>query len=122
MSEQTINSQSKDDRQAFYDAETRKVVAILAKADPEKIIRFGSSVWGRLNQDSDIDLCVLKQYTDSVIREKQRLRRLLSRYKYAYPVDVELHIYSPQEYEERLRRGDLFLREIAGGEVVYVRG
>ncbi len=89
----------------FYDQETRKVVEILKNADPEKIIRFGSSVWGTLSEDSDIDFCILKHLEDGSVREKQRLRRLLSRYEYAYPVDIELHVYSPEEYEERLRRG-----------------
>jgi predicted nucleotidyltransferase len=69
----------------FYDEETRKVVEILKRANPEKIIRFGSSVWGTLTEDSDIDLCVLKHLEDSSVREKQRLRRLLSQYEYAYP-------------------------------------
>jgi predicted nucleotidyltransferase len=105
----------------FYDEETRKVVEILKRANPEKIIRFGSSVWGTLTEDSDIDLCVLKHLEDSSVREKQRLRRLLSQYEYAYPVDIELHVYSSEEYEERLRRGNLFLKEIERGEVVYAR-
>ena len=105
----------------FYDEETRKVVEVLKKADPEKIIRFGSSVWGTLSEDSDIDLCVLKHLEDGSVQEKQRLRRLLSRYEYAYPVDIELHVYSPEEYKERLKKGSLFLREIERGEVVYAR-
>jgi predicted nucleotidyltransferase len=105
----------------FYDEETRKVVEILKKANPEKIIRFGSSVWGTLSEDSDIDFCILKHLEDDSVREKQRLRRLLSRHGYAYPVDIELHVYSPEEYEERLRKGSTFLREIEKGEVVYAR-
>jgi predicted nucleotidyltransferase len=105
----------------FFDEEARKVVEILKKADPEKIIRFGSSVWGPLSEDSDIDFCILKHLEDSSVREKQRLRRLLSRHGYAYPVDIELHVYSPEEYEERLRKGSIFLREIEKGEVVYAR-
>jgi hypothetical protein len=36
-------------------------------------------------------------------------------------VDIELHVYSSEEYEERLRRGNLFLKEIERGEVVYAR-
>lgn len=105
----------------FYDEETRKVVEILKRANPEKIIRFGSSVSGTLNEDSDIDLCVLKYLKDGSAREKQRLRRLLSQYEYTYPVDIELHVYSPEEYEEQLRKGSLFLREVERGEVVYAR-
>jgi predicted nucleotidyltransferase len=51
----------KDEKlRGFYDEETRKVVEILKKADPEKIIRFGSSVWGTLSEDSDIDFCISK--------------------------------------------------------------
>ena len=105
----------------FYEEETRKVVEILKRADPEKIIRFGSSVWGTPGTGSDLDLCVLKRLEDSPIREKQKLRRLLSIYHYDYPVDIDLRVYSPDEYEDRLKRGDLFLKEIERGEVVYAR-
>ena len=105
----------------LYAEETRKVVEILKKANPEKIIRFGSSVRGTPRENSDIDLCILKKPEGHPVREKQKLRRLLSQHHYDYPVDIDLHVYSPEEYEDRLRRGDFFVREIEQGEVVYVR-
>jgi predicted nucleotidyltransferase len=120
MGEKVAGARERQTRD-FFDEETRKVVEILKRADPEKIIRFGSSVWGPLGTSSDLDLCVLKRLEDSPIREKQKLRRLLSKYHYDYPVDIDLHVYSPDEYEDRLKRGDFFLKEIERGEVVYAR-
>jgi predicted nucleotidyltransferase len=47
------------EQQALYDEETRKLVEILKQADPQRVIRFGSSAGGKLHDESDIDLCVL---------------------------------------------------------------
>jgi len=116
-----VAKMEEENLRAFYDAETQRVVEILKKANPEKIIRFGSSVSGEMHRDSDIDLCIVKKIEGNHIREKQNLRRLLSKYHYDYPVDIDLHVYSSEEYEDRLRRGDFFLEEIEKGEVVYVR-
>jgi len=60
---------------AFYDAETRKVVEILKKAGPERIIRFGSVARGDLSPGSDLDLCVLikRDAREPQFRVKQRL-------------------------------------------------
>lgn len=67
MNEIWITKVEEEKLRQFYDEETRKVVGILKKADPEKTIRFGSSVWGTPGEDSDIDLCVLKHLEDSSV-------------------------------------------------------
>jgi len=121
MSEQTISSQAKDDRQAFYDAETRKVVEILKQANPERIIRFGSVARGTWGPDSDLDLCVLIDTDMPPFRVKQRLFKLLFAGRYRHPVSLDLHVYPPEEYHSRLAKGDPFLEEIERGEVVYAR-
>lgn len=120
MAEQVVVRES---REEFYDRETKKVVGILREADPAKIIRFGSSVKSKLHPESDLDLCVLIDWKDDRPRFRiaQSLYRLLSKHEYAYPIDVELKVYRPAEFDVLLRRHNHFAEEIAAGEVVYER-
>ncbi|MFQ5859267.1 MAG: nucleotidyltransferase domain-containing protein [Anaerolineae bacterium] len=109
--------------QEFYDQETNKVVGILKKANPVRIIRFGSVARGEPRPESDLDLCVLIEWQDDrpAFRIVQSFYRLLSKHKYSYPIDVEFKAYRPAEFDELLRRGNYFVEEIAAGEVVYER-
>jgi predicted nucleotidyltransferase len=52
------------DLQVKYDAAIRRAVEILKKANPVRIIRFGSASCGPLHEDSDLDLCVDVERTD----------------------------------------------------------
>lgn len=113
--------ESNDVLRDFYDQETGKIVDILKLAEPERIIRFGSIAHGMPHPDSDIDLCVIMKRTDDQppIRVAQALYRLLREHGYRFLVDVELHVYYEDDYEDQLRRNDPFLREIEQGEVLY---
>jgi hypothetical protein len=53
-----------------YGQATWQVVEVLKKADPVRIIRFGSAAWGTLHENSDLDLWVFVELID-------QLRRLL---------------------------------------------
>ncbi|MEA3459711.1 MAG: nucleotidyltransferase domain-containing protein [Chloroflexota bacterium] len=119
-----VAKMEEENLRAFYDAETQKVVEILKKANPEKIIRFGSVTRGDLRQDSDLDLCILIERDDQepCFRLKQRLFKLLFAEGYRHPISLDLHVYSPEEYLLNLRKGDPFLKEINKGEVVYAKG
>ena len=110
-------------RQRLYAQETRRLIDILKQAKPKKIILFGSAATGMLHEDSDIDLCVLLEDDQNLprFRRAQRLNRLLAANDYAWQTDVEFHVYSLREYEERLGRGDPFIREISKGRVLYER-
>ncbi len=103
------------------DAETRRIVRILMESQPKTIIHFGSSYRGNPHKESDIDLCLIMYDTKGVpaFRIAQQLRKQLWDHGYRFPVPVDLHIYSQDEYEERLRHGDPFIAEIARGEVLY---
>jgi predicted nucleotidyltransferase len=103
--------------------EARRIAAILKRSNPRRIILFGSLASGRSQTDSDIDLCVL---VDSYggrpsVRAKQDMFRLLVAHNYDWPVDVDVHVYELAEYQDKLARGDPFLREIAAGKVLYER-
>lgn len=55
----------------------RIIVNRLKPLNPIKIILFGSYAHGNPNENSDIDLCVVKETIDSKIREKRKIRELL---------------------------------------------
>lgn len=103
----------------FYQKEIHCLVEILKKGQPKKIIVFGSAASGKVKRRSDIGLCIVKDFSQGRIVEKQNLRRLLSAYNYDYPVSVDLHLYSPAEFENS-QETNFFIEEIKKtGRVVY---
>jgi predicted nucleotidyltransferase len=100
-----------------FDSEIRSIVDQLVKYyRPQKIILFGSLVWGSLNESTDIDLMLVKRdvprYGADRIREVQRLvkRRLAT----------DFLIYTPEEIQRRLSLGDPFVAQILNeGRVLF---
>ena len=93
------------------------VETIRDRYQPEKIILFGSRVWGQADSESDLDLLVIKE---SEKREVSGLVRRFQQRPYLLPLDIL--VKTPQEMEERLAMGDDFIREIVDrGRVVYER-
>ena len=109
------------DLKTRFDEATRHAVGILREANPLRIIRFGSAAWGPLREDSDLDLCVVVERTDE--RHVRDIWRDLSRLLWDQyrPGDVEIHphVYYRDTFEDHIRRGDPFLREVVKGELVY---
>ncbi len=103
--------------------EVKRVVELLSRSNPAKIILFGSQASGAHRSESDIDLCVLvdSYHGRPAFRIKQDLYRLLMAQHYDFPIDLDVHVYSLAEFENKLNRGDPFLRTIAGGQVLYER-
>ena len=88
---------------------------LVEKYKPEKIILFGSVVWGDGEID-DIDMFIIKanvpHYGVDRIRE---LDRLISR-----KIAADMLVYKPEEVKERLTIGDPFLKKIfEKGKVIY---
>jgi HEPN domain-containing protein/predicted nucleotidyltransferase len=109
------------DLKTKYDQATRQAVEVLKKANPVKIIRFGSAAWGTLHADSDLDLCVvIERVGERPIRDVRRdLNRLLWAQYRSGDVEIELHVYYRDTFEDYLRREDPFLHQVVKGEVVY---
>ena len=104
--------------------EARRIATILRQSKPARIILFGSSATGPVRPGSDIDLCIL---VDSLngrpsFRIKQDLYKLLMSQHYDFPVDVDVHVYTVADFQDRLARNDPFLCNIASGQVLYERG
>lgn len=85
---------------------------------PEKIILFGSYAYGKPNEDSDIDLLIIKATHDRPIDRRIIVRKIISGPKRHIP--FELIVLTPEEIQNRLKIGDQFLQEIIeNGEVLY---
>lgn len=88
---------------------------------PERIILFGSRVWGRRRNGSDLDLLVIKRTRKRELARIREVYRLVERYQrrpYRLPLDIV--VKTPAEVSRRLAEGDDFLREILErGKVVY---
>ncbi len=91
---------------------------LLAEYAPLKVILFGSYAYGRPDQDSDIDLLIIKETTQGFIDRWVEVQRLLTGTHRHLP--LETIVLTPAELEERLQMGDQFIANIlARGEVLY---
>lgn len=87
---------------------------------PEKIILFGSYAYGRPNEDSDIDLLIIKNTSERPIDRRVAVRKLVS--DPSRLVAFEPIVLTPQEIQRRLDIGDQFFQEIIEkGNVLYDR-
>lgn len=54
--------------------------------EPEKIILFGSYAYGIPNENSDLDICVVKKDYQNKWQEKAKMRELLNNIR--MPIDI----------------------------------
>jgi predicted nucleotidyltransferase len=71
-----------------------EIVALLRPLDPEKVILFGSFVWGEPSESSDIDLFIVKTSEPHKVRgisldAMRRLRPLIFKYHKGFDVLVD---------------------------------
>ena len=95
----------------------KHVTQILVKeSSPEKVYLFGSCARGEQNDDSDIDLLIVKESANPRNKRAMELRRLLFPYK--YPMD--LLVYTPDEFrkEEKIM-GTIPYQVLREGIVLY---
>ena len=90
---------------------------IVAEMSPDRVVLFGSQVWGEPAVNSDVDLLVVME-TDDALAAEARIGRDCRPRK--LPMDVL--VKTPAEVAERLRLGDAFIRRIVErGRVLYER-
>ncbi|MDI6777095.1 MAG: nucleotidyltransferase domain-containing protein [Syntrophales bacterium] len=91
---------------------------IITEYAPQKIILFGSYAYGYPDEESDVDLLIIKDTEKRPIERWMEIKRLLrdrNRITSVSPL-----VYTPKELEERLAIGDFFIQEVLGrGEVLY---
>ena len=87
---------------------------------PEKIILYGSYAYGRPDEESDIDLLIIKETSERPVDRRIAVRKLVSDIRRKVPFSSL--VITPGELSERLRIGDDFFIEIVNkGEVLYER-
>jgi len=91
---------------------------IITEYAPQKIILFGSYAYGYPDEESDVDLLIIKDTEKRPIERWIELKRLLrdrNRITSVSPL-----VYTPKELEERLAIRDFFIQEILEkGEVLH---
>ncbi len=96
------------------------VEKIKTEYQPEKIILYGSYAYGEPDEDSDIDLFIVKETDRRGIDRFVDVRRII--YKPERRISVQPIIYTPQEVQKRLSIGDQFVEDILDkGQLLYAR-
>jgi predicted nucleotidyltransferase len=91
---------------------------IAERFEPERIILFGSYAYGHPKPESDVDLLVIM---NTPLRSRQQ-RLEISRALSPRPFPLDIIVRTPEELQERIALGDMFLREITiRGKVLYER-
>jgi len=94
------------------------VQKLVAEYAPEKIILFGSYAHGEPDEDSDIDLFIIKATSERWLDRWTTVRRILADRRRMLPLDTV--VLTPEEVSERLAAGDQFIAGILEkGEVLY---
>ena len=89
---------------------------IIRKYDPLKIILFGSAAWGEYDKVSDLDFLIIKEDVPVLgLARMRQLDDLIDR-----NIASDMLVYRPDEFEERIKLGDPFIKTILReGRVLY---
>jgi predicted nucleotidyltransferase len=87
----------------------------------EKIILFGSFAYGKPNENSDIDLLVIKNIPKNETRDlRLKLKKALWLEIGKYNIPFDLLVDNDERIKKRIEMGDLFYKEIyLQGKVIY---
>ena|SRR5450759_317098 len=101
----------------------QQLVERIKQFNPEKIILFGSYAYGTPNDDSDVDLFVVKNVKNEDRRDlRLSIRGHLRDIIYNQKVPVDLLLDSQEHINERIKIGDSVYEEIMNkGKIVYVK-
>ncbi|MFA6401873.1 MAG: nucleotidyltransferase domain-containing protein [Salinivirgaceae bacterium] len=94
------------------------VYRIAINVNPDKIFLFGSYASGQANEDSDVDLLIIKETSEPKFKRSIEIQRLLIGSK--LPVDIV--VYTKDEFEkEKGKRFSFVSSAIQGAKLMYER-
>jgi len=98
------------------------IVANLKRFEPEKVILFGSQANGLANNDSDIDLLIVKNIPEKNIRAlRLEIKLALWNNLNSLQKHFDIIVDSEERIQQRIQMGDLFYKEIyTNGTPLYV--
>ena len=85
----------------------RYVREVVEKLHPSLIVLFGSFSSGEINEGSDVDILVVADFKEGFL---ERIRTLMDLNRFRIP--IEPVGYTPEEFEDMKRRGNLFVAEV----------
>jgi uncharacterized protein len=95
---------------------TQLIQQIVAIAQPEKIILFGSYAYGQPDEDSDLDIMVILPFEGHWAYKAVEIRQQLPIANFS----LDLLTRTPQQVQTRLAIGDPFMQSIIQeGKVLY---
>jgi predicted nucleotidyltransferase len=100
-----------------FDKEIQSITKqLIEKYGPEKIILFGSAARGEYDQANDLDFLIIKQDVPFYGIDRMReLDELIER-----NIAADMLVYRPDEFEDRVRLGDPFIKAVLReGRVLY---
>jgi predicted nucleotidyltransferase len=98
-----------------------EIIAILKQYGIEKIILFGSYAYGIPNENSDIDLLVIKDIPANETRDfRIKLKKALWMKFGKLNCSFDILVDNEKRINERIAMGDLFYKEIySKGKTIY---
>jgi len=103
---------------------TPEIVERLRYLNPEKIILFGSYAYGTPNEESDLDLFIIKDTPEEKVRElRLKARQYLRDIVFKNHIGIDIIADSQKRINERIRSvKDQFYAEIMKrGKVIYAK-
>jgi len=98
---------------------SKKILTIAKKLrnyKPKKIILFGSYVNGKINQDSDVDLLIIKDTKQNPYERIPEVREYLLGSDFAF----DILVMTPKEISRSLSANDFFIMNIINnGQILY---
>jgi len=96
----------------------KMVDKIVREYQPDKVILFGSYAYGKPDEDSDVDLLIIKDTDKRPIDRWMEVKKLLRDTARVLPVAPL--VYTKKEVEDRTAIKDFFLKEVFDkGEILY---
>lgn len=88
---------------------------IVKEYQPEKIILFGSWAWGTPNQDSDVDLFIVKKTNDI-----RKTTREIDGYFFPRFLPMDIIVYTPSQLKKELDLEEPFVSKITKrGKILF---
>lgn len=105
---------------AEIEEKIRQIVEKIVKEyQPEKIILFGSCVWGEPGPDSDVDLFVVKDAVESRFNRERKVKEII----WGSDTPLDILVYTPEEVKTSINvNHNLFIEDIIrNGRVLFVK-
>lgn len=85
----------------------------------EKVILFGSLSKKGKTKANDLDLCVLVDKNEDILKFQKKFRLKLWQLQYDWSLPLDLHVYHENVYQSLLLKKDPFIKEVNRGAVIY---